>query len=388
MNFNLTFASPLSLTKSSPHNLSITTSVTPLQFHPPSPTKITHKKSFAQAAASPSPTSTTTKETDKQQHSQSYVDAGLIPNAGVTGTICINLFPIPILGNYAWFLTVYKRSISAFNAGPFTAYFESASSKPNPNSITLSFQPSLSPSLSDIPTSKSFKGIAAGNLNVKSLLESLNHPMDKPYELRFFEKGSSELFFQRNNELHTNISPFFTKSMPKNEIWTDMAPTYRTTLRTKTYEIRKLYTSAGQTPKNPAIFEWFSMNLFPIFPLAEYSAFVCVWRQRRDTSSIAIDKLGRFLKLSVFDPLPLPDGVDVESVPCAATFAVRRFKGAASDESITRNYLKLVQELKNDNSVVKIVVDDDYRVVIDNNTATFTWDRWNEIWVQVDIISD
>lgn len=301
-------------------------------------------------------------------------DAGLIPKPGITGTVCTNLFPIPLLGGYGWFLTVYKRDTAA-SVGPFVARF------PHNNAVHFQFSPGLPESSSDKSDKHtSFPGIAAGNINVRTALKKLGAEKTH-HELRFFEKGGSQLFTNRRNELHILSSENDATADDSYDLaWTDIAPTYRVVSRTSSYEVREVYTSDGISPRSPARFEYFCMNLFPIFPLWRYSAFVCVWRQHRDTSPVAIDKHGTKMELRVFDPLELPEQVEIPDP--IGKFAVKTFKGAVSDVIIANEHRSILAAISSSPSL-KATSENDFRVVVDNSPNTFTPSRRNEIWVPV-----
>lgn len=319
---------------------------------------------------------------------QAYPDAGFIASPGVTGTTCTNLFPIPVLGAYGWFLTVYDRDIAS-SVGPFVVSVDEV------GAIKLGFEPqraamkTASNPSSTTPESvskdqvKVFNGIAAGNLNVKNILTKLN-AVGKAFQLKFFERGQSEFFFQRRNELH--ISPSSSQSflLPHAPLWSDVAPTYRVipslSKPLKNFQVRELYSGAGEQPKTPVIFEWFGMNLFPIFPLAKYSAFVCVWKQDRGSSSVAIDKQGKSLCLNNFDPLPLPDGI--ETPQPVGLVAVRTFSGAVSDQSVTENHKALLEVISETGDLMP-ESESDFRICIDNTPNKLTQARKSEIWIKL-----
>lgn len=301
-------------------------------------------------------------------------DAGLISKPGVTGTVCTNLFPVPLLGGYGWFLTVYKRDTAA-SVGPFVARF------PDSNAIHFQFSPGLPQSKSNKSNNHSvFRGIAAGNINVRNALKKLGAE-SAHHELRFFEKGGSQIFFNRRNELHVLSSE---SNSPVNDLqnhtWTETSPTYRVVSKSPSLEVRELYDSGGVSPRNPARFEYFCMNLFPIFPLWRYSAFVCVWRQHRNTSPIAIDKHGSKMELRVLDPLELPE--EVETPDSIGKFAVKVFYGAVSDVIIANEHRSVLRAISASPSI-EAASQNDFRVVVDNKPNTFTPSRRNEIWVPV-----
>lgn len=302
---------------------------------------------------------------------KNHPDAGLISKAGVTGTVCTNLFPLPILGAYGWFLTVYKRDTAA-SVGPFAARIV------GPYAIQLKFLSGKPPEKSDrSDTHVTIKGVAAGNLNVRNAVKRLL-PQGGPFELQFFERGGSELLSNRRNELHAGQEN--TSDDLDNSAWNEVAPTYRTVASEKGFVVREVYSGADEAPRNAARFEWFSMNLFPLFPLAKYSAFVCVWRQRRDTSPVAIDKRGKELHLRVVDSLALPDNTEVPSP--VAKFAVAEFNGAVSDASATKQHRKLLTAITASSSVTALS-ETDFRILVDNKPNTFTQRRRNEIWVPI-----
>lgn len=300
-------------------------------------------------------------------------DAGLIPKAGVTGTICTNLFPIPILGGYGWFLTVYKRDIAA-SVGPFVARF------PDNNTIQFRFRPGQKASSSDdSEIHRAFRGVAAGNINVRTALKKLARE-DADYELRFFEKGGSQLLTNRRNELHINSSDGSGEDMVENILWRDTAPTYRVVSRSSSYEVREVYASGGFQARKPARFEYFCMNLFPIFPLWKYSAFVCVWRQHRNTSSVSIDKHGKGMELKVLDALELPESAETPTP--IGKFAVRSFNGVVSDTTVTTEHRDTLNAIAA-SPTIKATSHEDFRVVVDNTPNTLTSRRNNELWVPV-----
>lgn len=319
---------------------------------------------------------------------QAYPDAGFIAIPGVTGTICTNLFPIPVLGAYGWFLTVYDRDIAS-SVGPFVVSVDEV------GAIKLGFEPqraaTKTPSNSSSTVSESasndqvkvFNGIAAGNLNVKNILAKLN-AVGKAFQLKFFERGQTEFFFQRRNELHISPSSSQSLLLPHTPLWSDVAPTYRVipslSQPLENFQVRELYFGAGEQPKNPVTFEWFGMNLFPIFPLTKYSAFVCVWRQDRGSSSVAIDKQGKTLYLNNFDPLPLPDGI--ETPQPVGLVAVRTFSGAVSDQSVTENHKALLQSISKTGYLMP-ESESDFRICIDNTPNRLTQARKSEIWIKL-----
>lgn len=285
----------------------------------------------------------------------------------MTGTVCTNLFPIPVFGAYAWFLSVYDRDLAS-SAGPFVATVYDS-----PAVIKLGFRPEEKQTPeTESPVHRVFNGPAAGNLNVQNLLNQLG-AIGKTFQLKFFERGKSEWFFQRRNELHLTSD---TVALP---FIGDCTPIYRVipSLSTEEFEVREVYSGGGEQVKNPVNFEWFNMNLFPIFPLAKYSAFVCVWRQDRASSSVAIDKVGKDLMLSNFDPLPVPEGIETPAP--VALVAVRKFTGAASDESVTANHRVLCDAVSKVDSL-SLESQTDFRIVIDNTPNTLTQKRKSEIW--------
>lgn len=299
-----------------------------------------------------------------------HPDAGLTGKAGVTGTVCTNLFPIPILGGYGWFLTVYERNFAS-SVGPFVARVV------NPYAINFEFRPGQSISSTDRSDKHAtLNGIAAGNLNVQNTLKKLSSQKSIAYELRFFERGGSEFLSKRRNELH--VLPSADSGDNSSPIWNDPAPTYRVVDKSESFEVREVYSGADEIPGNPPRLEWFAMNLFPLFPLAKYSAFVCVWRQHRDTSPVAIDKRGKQLRLRVVDALKLPDDVDT---PPGEKFAVSAFSGSVSDGAIAKQHKILLDAIAT--SSVAATSNTDFRVVVDNKPNTFTPNRQNEIWVPI-----
>lgn len=320
------------------------------------------------------------KRTQVTSSANKFPDAGLISEPGITGTVCTNLFPIPALGKYGWFLSVYDRDTAA-SVGPFVARISGQ------NSIRLHFRPGQKPMSTDRSDNHiAFPGISAGNLNVQTARSKLM-AQDKDYELRFFERGASELLFNRRNELHVLSSPTLDQSYDQNDddnddhAWYDPAPTYRVLSRNSNFQVRELYSSGGLAPRKSPPFEYFGMNLFPIVPLAKYSAFVCVWRQEPGTPSIAIDKRGKELQLHVIDPLELPQSTTAPSP--MAKFAVKVFFGSVSDRIITQQHTTLLNAITASQSTVA-TSQVDLRVLVDNTPNTFTPNRRNELWVQVD----
>lgn len=123
------------------------------------------------------------------------------------------------------------------------------------------------------------------------------------------------------------------------------------------------------------------MSLFPIFPLADYSAFVCVWRQLPNMASVAIDRRGPSLRLSWFDPLELPK--DVDPPERYAAFAVKVFLGTVRDEVAEQQHRMLLDAIRASPSYTA-VSQEDFRIVVDNRPGVFAPQRRNEIWVQVE----
>lgn len=202
-----------------------------------------------------------------------------------------------------------------------------------------------------------------------------------PYLLKFFEKGGTEPFWSRRNEVHIEQGKDDQGAvMP--DAWTDPAPTFRVVARASTYEVRQLYSGAGLPPRNVSNFEFVAMNLFPIPVLAKYSCFVCVWRQRDDTSPVAIDKVGGNVRLSFFDPLELPEAEEC-SPPAIASFAVKVFFGAVTDAIVASQHKVLLVAIAASPST-RAVSDNAFRIVVDNRPGVVTPNRRNELWVQVD----
>lgn len=321
------------------------------------------------------PTCRSIKQTWTLTASTSNVpDAGLIPKPGVTGTVCTNLFPVPLLGGYGWFLTVYKRDTAA-SVGPFVARF------PDKNTIHFQFNPGQPESSSGKSDKHAvFRGIAAGNINVRNALKRFGAE-NTHHELRFFEKGGSQLFTNRRNELHILSSESDADiDASQDPAWNDISPTYRVVSQLPSFEVREIFHGGGVSPRKPARFEYFCMNLFPIFPLWRYSAFVCVWRQHRNTSPVAIDKHDTKMELRVFDPLELPE--EIEAPNSIGKFAVKVFHGAVSDVIIANEHRSIIDAI-NASSSIEATSQSDFRVVVDNKPNTFTPSRRNEIWVPV-----
>lgn len=304
--------------------------------------------------------------------SADHPDAGFISEPGVTGTFSANLWPIPLLGAYGWFLNVYNRDKAA-KVGPFVAQF------PDPNSILLHFRPGLSESQRS-PNLKVFPGVAAGNLNVRNNLRALCE-QDSPHELRFFERGASESPLKRRNELHL-LDPVSAPPPTPDPLWDDLAPTYRTLRRSSAFEVRALYSSAGTAPRDSPVFEYFCMNLFPLPVLRDYSAFVCVWRQNRLTSPVAVEKRGKHIRLTMCDALPLADGAEEPNDP-VGRFAVRVFYGPTSDRVVADLHRSLLAAIRDD-PALSAASDVDFRVVMSSAPNTLAVKRRNELWVQLD----
>lgn len=309
---------------------------------------------------------TTSSQSSQQVFINDVPDVGLISKPGPTGTTCAPLFPIPILGSYNWFLTVYKRDLAA-SKGPFCLDVFDL------QTLRFSFLPNHSSSDSSNSKVAKFNGIAAGNLNVQNRLRKLNH--SGPHRLLFFDRGGKENLFQRQNQLET----LSTDSEDK-DIWTDPAPTFQVTVRSSAFEIRDLYPSVGEKARNPSRFEYFAMNLFPIYPLQDYSAVVCVWHLRSQTSPVAIDKRQGCIRLSFFDPLEIPS--DIKPPPVAARFAIKAFNGGVTDTVVTKQHQTLLNSLASAN--ITVSNKNDFRIVSESRPGQIAAKRRNEIWVQVD----
>lgn len=306
-------------------------------------------------------------------------DAGLISAPGTTGTACTNLWPIPIFGSYAWFLNVYDRKVAAEH-GAFVADVSR-----NAERIALSFSsPDVRSNSDQSYRHRAFRGIAAGNINVASRLRELGAP-DGPYRLKFFEAGSRETFLQRRNEVHSLASDAqqTVSTSDYAALWEDPAPTFTVISRVSSFEVRQLYSGAQAKPRRPSKFEYFAMNLFPIFPLADYSCYVCVWKQGAGTSPVAIDKRKGSVLLSFFDPQQVPSFSDQGDVPPPiGKFAVKTFFGAITDKAASAQHKSLLRAIAASPSI-SAFSDKDYRIIVDNTPNTLTGNRRNELWVQV-----
>lgn len=297
-------------------------------------------------------------------------DVGLTEKAGLTGTTCSNLFPIPILGDYGWFLNVYDRSLAA-KTGPYVISYDQGS-------ITLRFDPTISAASTKTSTTHtSYKGIATGNINVSKAVKKLTQSsQDANYEVRMFESGGNELFPSRRNEVH--VLPTAEKTQGEiSDPWLHSAPTYKVISRTSTYELYELYPSLS-TPRNASKLEYFAMNLNPIPPFSKYSCFICVWRQEKGTCPVAIDKKQGQIRLSFFDALPVPEGVDVPDA--LARYAVKVFFGGITDEIVAKQYHVVSGAVRGAGSSVG----EGFRIVVDNRPGVFGANRRNEIWVPVE----
>ncbi|CDF33155.1 unnamed protein product [Chondrus crispus] len=305
-------------------------------------------------------------------------DAGLISSPGITGTACTNLFPLPILGRYGWFLNVYDRSVAS-KVGPFVV--KAGPSQDSP--LVLSFSPDQPPSEKDTASSHSaFPGVAAGNLNVAKILAKLGRGQSVPYSLKLFEKGAGEPFWKRRNEVHLAdpADPPFALS----DAWQEAAPTFFIESKSSAYDIRHVYSGVGAKPRNSSRFEYFAMNLSPIWPFTKYSCVVCVWKQRKGTAPVAIDKVNGSLRLSFFDPLELPTSETDKNRPLPiAKFAVKTFYGAVTDTTVAKLHEVLLAALSKSPSI-KPVSDTAFRIVVDNKPDVFTPSRKNELWVQLE----
>lgn len=320
-----------------------------------------HKKSYTFVAKASTPSSTSASTSPTSPHPP--ISVGLNSKPGLTGTLCANLYPIPILGRYGWFLNVYRRSLPS-QVGPYTVQIPADKS-----SVTLSFNANP-----ELPAQKTFNGIPQGNLNVQRFITQLSAtPAD--HQLRFYDVPTNETFFQRKNDLSLGPTP----SVPPP--WHDPTPLYAVVAQTSAFQVRALYPSAGAAPRRISKFEWFAMSLFPLFPLAAYSAFICVWRQIPDMASVAIDKLGSTLRLSWFDPLELPDASQAPEK--YAVFAVKEFLGSVSDEVVAEQHHELVSAVRASTSTSP-VSETDFRIVVDNRPSVLPQHRKNEIWVQID----
>lgn len=300
-------------------------------------------------------------------------DAGLIGRRGVTGTLLANLWPVPILGDYSWFLNVYDREIAA-SVGPFVVDAEDGS-------LILEFCPGQKPEEgNDGKSFRAFPGIATGNINIRKAVEDMDD--GGRYQLRMFEKGGSENFFTRRNEVHLDASVESARDLT--DVWRDPAPTYKVISRASSYEIREIYAGCGSSPRSTSPLEYFAMNLFPIFPFMKYSCFVCVWRQRQTTSPVALDKLDHQLRLSFFDPLEIPNVEEQgdDTLPAIAQFAVKVFYGAVTDGLAAIQHKSLLEAISSSPST-RAVSENNFRLVLDNSPNTVTPNRRNEIWVQV-----
>lgn len=363
--FAPTFSRSLSLSTFT-HKFPSNTSPHNTHFKSSSPRSNTYASISETEKNPPDSPQTASSQSSQQVFINDVPDAGLISKPGPTGTTCASLFPIPILGSYNWFLTVYKRDLAA-SKGPFCLdVFD-------PQTLRFSFLPDHSSSEPPNSNVAKFNGVAAGNLNVQNHLRKLNH--SGPHRLLFFDRGSKENLFQRRNQLET-----LSKDCEDQDIWTDPAPTFQVTVRSSAFEIRDLYSSAGEKARNPSKFEYFAMNLFPIYPLQDYSAIVCVWHLRSQTSPVAIDKRQGSIRLSFFDPLEIPS--DITPPPTAARFAIKAFNGGVTDTIVTEQHQTLLNALAAAN--ITVSNKNDFRIVNESKPGQIAAKRRNEIWVQVD----
>lgn len=307
--------------------------------------------------------------------SSNVPDAGLTAKAGDTGTYCGSLWPIPLLGGYNWLLNVYDRDLAS-SVGAFVVNHGSQ------RDITLAFDSEQKPSQTGTSKSHiSFSGIATGNINVLSALRKVGYK-GANYQLRLFEKGGAEPFFKRQNEVHVVDSMARRDSSEVIDPWQDPAPTYAVTGNYPSFELRDLYAGGGAKPRAPSSFEYFAMNLFPIFPFTKYSCFVSVWRRKPDTSPVAIDKRSKKIRMSFFDPIKLP--LDFQDRPAKlACFAVRSFRGAIKDDVVYKEHKSLLETINSTGSM-KPVSEKDFRIVVYNDVATLSRNLQNELWVQID----
>ncbi|PXF43761.1 hypothetical protein BWQ96_06493 [Gracilariopsis chorda] len=303
-------------------------------------------------------------------------DVGLVPKEGQTGTCCANLWPIPLLGGYNWFLNVYDRNLAS-STGAFVVNHDCE------KDITIAFEKDRKPSAEHgSKTHTSFGGVAAGNINVLSALSALGYDETR-YQLRTFEKGGVEPFFIRRNEVHITRPNDSSKSSDNgpNDPWLDPAPTYSVSTEQPTFEVRDLFPGAGAGPRAATSLEYFTMNLFPIFPFNKYSCFVCVWRQRSDTSPVAIDKRNRGIRLSFFDPLEIPTELEDKPSP-VARFAVKEFIGAVTDAGVHELHSQMIRAIEACENM-KVASTTDFRIVVDNTPGILSSNRRNELWVEV-----
>lgn len=294
-------------------------------------------------------------------------EAGLIENAGVTGTTCANLWPIPILGKYGWFLNVYRRD-AAERIGGFRVRV------PRQGSLNLSF--TTEDNMKRCNEHRSFNGIATSKFNIAAAVKSLDE-MSQTHEVLMREGDGLSNFWSQRNEVR--VAPFSESGM--SSLWTDATPSFAVRERDSTFEIREYFSGNGEQPRGATALEYFGMNLSPIVPFQDYSCVVCVWRQHASTCCVAIDKVAKSVHLSFFDARKLSvDNMD-EGKPLGQ-FAVRSFIGGVTDATAFREHAQLLAAIDASNSFDAVSCID-YRIVVSNAPQTLTAKRKCEIMVEV-----
>lgn len=302
-------------------------------------------------------------------------DAGLVSEKGITGTVCTNLWPLPILGSYGWFLNVWRSDVAA-DVGAF-AMHSAANTK-----LTLRFAPGEKPRVND-GSVRAFNGIVTGNYNVAAAVRELGDAGEKAsYEVLMFDKGNGkETFLQRNNEVRL-VKGLEAERPGEEGFWNCHAPTFVVSERSSSYEVRQCYSSGGSPPRSFSKMEYFAMNLFPIAPFAKYSCFVCVWKQSKDTCPVAIDKVEGKVSLMPFDCLEIQASDAVSDLPTIGRFAAKFFFGAVTDAVASQQHKQLLNALRSSPSHVA-KSSTNFRVVVDNKPGVVTPNRRNEIWVEL-----
>lgn len=304
-------------------------------------------------------------------------DAGLIKETGITGTLCTNLWPIPILGGYGWFLNVYDRELAA-KTGPFVINWSGE------GDVRLGFEEGRKrEEKEESGKHVAFSGVVTGNINVKSAMQKMEKEGDG-YMVRIFEKGGKENVLQRRNEVHAVTERSGRKDSEVADLWNDAAPTYKVISQASAYEVREVYSGGGSLAREGSAFEYFAMNLSPIFPFAKYSCFVCVWKQRAGTCGVAIDKYEQDIRLSFFDPVETTEGTEwwKEGGGVLGRFAVTMFYGPVTDRVVASEHRRLLSAIAASPST-SAVSEVNFRIVVDNSLYTFGGNRKNELWVEV-----
>eukprot|EP00171_Calliarthron_tuberculosum_P003539 IDg3539t1 len=288
-------------------------------------------------------------------------DAGLIAKAGVTGTTSANLWPIPILGAYGWFLNVYRRD-AAQRCGAFRVHVA------HPRSLSISFAPDV-----EARDGSARRGVATSRYSVKGALCALGLEADEAHDLVLFEDKSAT-FWTRRYEVRAA-----TREREVWALWEARATAYVVHERGARLEVREHFDTCRLDLQGTGTLDYFAMNLNPLPLFSAYSCVVCVWRQCEQTSAVAIDKRGKEVRLLFVDATKTDSGeASGRGSRSLGWFAVRAFFGGVTDAVAHREHALLLAAVDAQRGF-DALSRTDFRIVMQNVARTVTAKRKCEI---------